>query len=100
GGGIGSSGYGSAKAGVINLTATMAMEWAPHNVRVNCIAPGTIATQGFFDTNENPEALKASVPLARFGSPEDVALAAIFLASDASSYVTGETLVVDGGLSL
>jgi len=100
GGSAGSSAYAAAKAAVINMTESMALEWAPYQVRVNCIAPGTIVTQGFLDTNEDPEALKARVPLARFGYPEDVGMAAVFLASDAANYVTGETLVVDGGLRL
>jgi len=99
-GSAGAGAYGSAKAAVNNLTATMAIEWAPYNIRVNCITPGTIETQGFLDTNEDLEGLKSMIPLARFGNPEDVALAAIFLASDASHYVTGEILVVDGGISL
>lgn len=92
--------YGAAKAAVNNLTISMAREWAPHHIRVNCIAPGTIETQGFLDTTENLEELKSTIPLAFFGNPEDVALAAIYLGSEAARYVTGETLVVDGGLRL
>ncbi|MFO7963463.1 MAG: glucose 1-dehydrogenase [Desulfobacterales bacterium] len=100
--GLGSGGgaYGAAKAAVNNLTVSMALEWAPHNVRVNCIAPGTIETQAFRDTNENLDELRSQIPLARFGKPEDVALAAIYLASEAGRYVTGEILVVDGGLRI
>jgi gluconate 5-dehydrogenase len=99
-GSAGAGAYGAAKSAVNNLTVTMALEWASYNIRVNCITPGTIETQGFLDTNKDLEGLRSMIPLARFGIPEDVALAAIFLASDASNYVTGEILVVDGGIRL
>jgi NAD(P)-dependent dehydrogenase (short-subunit alcohol dehydrogenase family) len=101
--------YGAAKAGLINFTATLAVELAPHNIRVNAIAPGSIATGGFLQLlNAEPGEVKPeekggllpSIPLGRYGQPEDIVGAAVFLASDASSYVTGQTLVVDGGLTI
>jgi len=95
--------YGAAKAGIINLTKTLAVEWAPYNIRVNAIAPGFIETPGAAKfAQENPALRQAQlkrIPLGRFGKPEDIAPVAIFLASDASAYVTGETIVVNGGLT-
>jgi NAD(P)-dependent dehydrogenase (short-subunit alcohol dehydrogenase family) len=90
--------YGASKAGVINLTRTLAaLEWAPH-VRVNCIAPGAIETPGLRETSSQQlgEAV-ANIPLGRMGQPEDIATAAIYLASDAAEWVTGITIDVDGG---
>ncbi len=93
--------YAAAKAGIISLTRTMAVEWAPHNIRVNCVAPGFIESHGVKQMKEGiPEIMKArlrEVPLGRFGEPEDVAGAVIFLASDASCYITGETIRISGG---
>lgn len=91
--------YGAAKAGVISLTKTLALELAPYNIRVNCIAPGRIDTPGTsqWKTPEVIEETRREVPLGRSGQPEEVACAALFLASEASSYVTGATIVVDGG---
>lgn len=91
--------YGAAKAGIVSLTKTLAISLAPYNVRVNAIAPGLMGTENvisFF--NSRPEML-AKVPLGRYGKPEEVVGAAIFLASDASTYVTGSTILVDGGLT-
>jgi len=93
----GLSAYGASKAGIVNLTKTLAMEWAPYNIRINCIAPGFVASEGFFQTTADPEALRVRIPLGRFATVEDIALPAIFLASDASDYITGETIVVKGG---
>jgi NAD(P)-dependent dehydrogenase (short-subunit alcohol dehydrogenase family) len=94
--------YGTAKAGIINLTKTLAMDLAPYNIRVNAIAPGLIATPGMLQLHEtDPEGLGVMVshiPLGRLGQPEEVARGVIFLASDASSYVTGATLLMDGGM--
>ena len=92
--------YGAAKAGIIHLTKTMAIDLARHNIRVNAIAPGFIATEGMLQLfGAHPEAVK-QIPLARLGQPEDIVGGVIYLASDASLYVTGETLVIDGGLAI
>ncbi|MBM4447178.1 MAG: 3-oxoacyl-ACP reductase FabG [Chloroflexi bacterium] len=91
--------YGAAKAGIINLTKTMATDLAKYNIRVNAIAPGYIATEGMLQLfGARPEATK-QIPLARLGQPEDIVGGVIYLVSDASAYVTGETLVIDGGLT-
>ncbi|MDO8491680.1 MAG: 3-oxoacyl-ACP reductase family protein [Dehalococcoidia bacterium] len=94
--------YGVAKAGVINLTQTLAMELAPLGIRVNAIAPGTVATalvEELFRTRpELREKRLKSIPMGRLGRPEDIAAAVVYLASDASDYVTGEVLAVKGGL--
>jgi 3-oxoacyl-[acyl-carrier protein] reductase len=93
--------YAAAKAGVINLTGALAQEWAEHNIYVNCIAPGLIntpMTQNTIASRFTPELLKARIALGRMGLPEEIAKAALFLASDDSSYITGVTLPVDGGM--
>jgi len=93
--------YGAAKAGVVDFTKTLAMEWAKHNIMVNAIAPGLIETEGVKAQMElDPEGVKEilkRVPLGRYGRPEEIAYVVIFLASEASSFMTGETLVVKGG---
>jgi NAD(P)-dependent dehydrogenase (short-subunit alcohol dehydrogenase family) len=102
--------YSAAKAAVIHLTKCVAMELGESNIRVNCISPGGIAT-GIFgkalglpteEAEESLEAIKQSLtalqPIHRAGLPEDIALAAVFLASDESTFVNGHNLVVDGGL--
>ena len=92
--------YGAAKAGVINFTRSLAQEWGKHNINVNCIAPGPIVTEGFMEIlkatgiTEPPPLHNA---LQRWGRPEEIAYATIFLASEASNYMTGETICVDGG---
>ena len=95
----------AAKAGVWNLTKTLAVEWAPLGIRVNCIAPGVTATEGasahLFPTEEIQAAMTARVPLRRFASLHDITSAALFLLSDTTAgYVTGECLTLDGGMSL
>jgi len=94
--------YGAAKAGVISLTKTLALELAPYNIRVNAIAPGYIDTPGTaqWRTPEVTEHRRSHIALGRTGQPDDVATVALFLASEASSYITGETVVVDGGVML
>jgi NAD(P)-dependent dehydrogenase (short-subunit alcohol dehydrogenase family) len=91
----------AAKAGVQAMTRTLAVEWARHGIRVNCIAPGPTETEGagaaLWPTEEDRRLLTESVPLRRFTTPEEVAAAAAFLLSDDASYITGDTLVVDGG---
>ncbi|MDY0074453.1 MAG: 3-oxoacyl-[acyl-carrier-protein] reductase [Acholeplasmataceae bacterium] len=98
-GNAGQSNYSSAKAGVIGLTKALAREFASRNVTVNAIAPGFIETDM---THKLPEeAIQTwanQIPLKRFGRPEDVAHAVLFLASEHASYITGHTLTVDGGL--
>lgn len=94
--------YGAAKAAVLSLTRTLAVEWASAGVRVNALVPGWIATdltEFARDHDEIGSALLARVPLGRWGTPEEVAGPAVFLASDAASFVTGHLLVVDGGLT-
>ncbi len=91
--------YAAAKAGAINFTKTLALELAPHGIRVNALAPDICVTEGLRALMP-PEAMERAtrtVPLARLGDPSDLAGAAIFLASELGRYVTGETLHVDGG---
>ncbi|HKX16656.1 MAG TPA: SDR family oxidoreductase [bacterium] len=92
--------YNASKAGVVQLTKSLAVEWAPFGVRVNAIAPGYIGTELTRQGLTNPE-WKAMwldmTPLHRIGEPSEIAPAAVFLASDASSYMTGAVLVIDGG---
>ena len=94
--------YSAAKAGVINLTKNLAVTYGQHNVRVNAICPGTIRTPIWQERVEaDPqifERLARWYPLGRVGEPEDIAKAALFLASDDAAWITGETLTVDGGL--
>jgi 3-oxoacyl-[acyl-carrier protein] reductase len=91
--------YGAAKAGLISLVQTMAVEWAPHAIRVNAIAPGHIVTPRLYDTPQRAEGYAASLlPMGRRGTPDDIGRAALFMASDMARYITGTTLDVDGGL--
>jgi NAD(P)-dependent dehydrogenase (short-subunit alcohol dehydrogenase family) len=95
----GSSAYGAAKAGLINLTQTLAVEWAP-KVRVNAISAGLVATDAADEYYGGPEGMvrvAATVPLGRFGTPEDVAGICLFLASPLAGYVSGANLVAHGG---
>jgi len=94
--------YCAAKAGVVNLTRSASIEFAADNIRVNCIAPGGVSTPivygGLGGGKEAADAALAKAqPLPRAGQPEDIAQAALFLASDESGFITGHTLVVDGG---
>jgi 2-dehydro-3-deoxy-D-gluconate 5-dehydrogenase len=92
--------YCSAKAGVVNLTRVLALEWAPHGIRVNAIAPTFIRTPLGEQTLKDEAFRKdilARIPLGRIGEPEDVVGSVVFLASPASALVTGHTLAVDGG---
>ena len=90
--------YGASKAGLESFSRTMALEWGPHGIRVNLVAPGTIKTPraGRDDLSGAAQA----IPLRRRGEPADIADAALFLLSDLASYVTAHTLVVDGGMSV
>lgn len=99
GGGRGAGAYAVAKGGLITFTKTLAKEMAPHGVRVNAIAPGMIDTP-FHETYMTPEMrskVSESIPLARFGTSEECAKVIAFLASDASSYIVGATIEVNGG---
>jgi NAD(P)-dependent dehydrogenase (short-subunit alcohol dehydrogenase family) len=95
----GSAAYGAAKAGLINLTRTLAVEWAP-KVRVNCVIGGLIATEAADDHyggSSGVEAVAATVPLGRLGTPRDVAGTCLFLASPLAAYISGATIEVHGG---
>jgi len=99
----GNPAYNASKTGAYGLTRTLAQAWAEDGIRVNGIAPGLVDTKLTKVTTDNPkrrEATIANIPLKRFGTPEDMAGAALFLASPLASYVTGQTLIVDGGLIL
>lgn len=95
-----SGAYCASKGGIIALTKEMVLEYAPKKINVNCIAPGVIKTAMTKDMITDPatkQFLESSTPYPRLGEPEDIAMAAIYLASDESDFVNGEVLVVDGG---
>lgn len=96
-------GYGAAKGGVVQVTKTLAVSWARDGIRVNAVAPGVVETNmtaPMMAFDELTDPLLARTPMGRFATPDDVAPAVLFLASDAARYVTGHTLVVDGGFSI
>ena len=100
---IGNPAYAASKAGAISLTKTLGQAWGPEGIRVNGLAPGLVDTKLTKVTTQNTDRLAgalATIPQRRMGLPADMAGAAIFLASPLASYVTGHTLIVDGGLSL
>jgi 3-oxoacyl-[acyl-carrier protein] reductase len=94
--------YGAAKAGVINLTASLGAQYGKNNIRVNCISPGHVKTPMTDELYRSRQELRAAqdriIPLSRYGLPEDLGKAVLFMASDLSSYVTGQTLLVSGGM--
>ena len=95
--------YNVSKAADFQLARNLAVEYGRHNVRVNCIAPGLIKTDFARALWENPETLKratSGTPLGRIGEPDEIAGAAVFLASQAASFVTGQAIVVDGGVTI
>ncbi|NQT35587.1 3-oxoacyl-[acyl-carrier-protein] reductase [bacterium] len=100
-GNVGQANYSASKGGVISLTRTLALELARSGITVNCIAPGAIMTPML---KEVPEDMRQKylerIPVKRFGTPEDIANLHLFLCSDAASYITGQTIFVDGGLSI
>jgi NAD(P)-dependent dehydrogenase (short-subunit alcohol dehydrogenase family) len=97
----GHSAYIAAKSGVIGLAKSAAVEYGSDNIRVNCVCPGAINTPMFLALQEAEPGLAGTArdrnPMKRFGEPEEIAAAAVWLASDASSYVNGHALLVDGG---
>ncbi|HKP56028.1 MAG TPA: SDR family oxidoreductase [Polyangiales bacterium] len=95
--------YGLSKAADMALARNLAVEWGPRNVRVNCIAPGLVKTDFAKALWENPSTYQAAVeryPLRRIGEPDEIAGAAVFLASRAGSFITGQSLVIDGGATI
>lgn len=95
--------YGAAKAGLISMVRSLAAELAPTDVRVNAIAPGIVETprmRQLFETTGRRAEFADAVPMKRLGTPDDIAGAAVFLASPLSSYITGQVLGVDGGASV
>ena len=101
-GNAGQSSYAASKAGIIGFTKSIAAELGSRNVRCNAIAPGFVETDmtSYLKEGEGADKYKANIPLGRFGSAEDIANVTLFLASDMSSYVTGQTISVCGGLNM
>ncbi len=100
-GNAGQANYAASKAGMIGFTKSLARELGGRGVRANVVAPGYIATDMTSDLSDDvKEAMSSSIPLKRPGSPEDIASAVAFLASDAATYITGHTLHVDGGMAM
>ena len=94
------SSYCASKGGVMQLTKSAALSLAPHNIRVNAVGPGSIDTEMLAGVNANPEAMKtvmSRTPLQRIGTPREIGDVVAFLASEKASYITGETIYVDGG---
>jgi NAD(P)-dependent dehydrogenase (short-subunit alcohol dehydrogenase family) len=94
--------YGASKAAVLSLTRSLAKEWGRAGVRVNALCPGWTATdlnRNLWEDEQTSDAMTASIPMGRWGRAEEMAGAAVFLASDASAYMTGQAIVVDGGLT-
>ena len=100
-GNAGQSNYSASKAGMIGFTKSFAKELASRNIRANVVAPGYITTEMTEQLNENVlESIKAETPLGRAGEPDEVSNTVLFLASDLSSYITGEVIRVDGGMAM
>jgi NAD(P)-dependent dehydrogenase (short-subunit alcohol dehydrogenase family) len=95
--------YAISKAADFQLARNLAVEWGPHNVRVNCIAPGLVRTdfaRALWEDAETLAASEARTPLRRIGEPEDIAGAAVLLASRAGRWITGQVIVIDGGVTI
>jgi 3-oxoacyl-[acyl-carrier protein] reductase len=96
-------GYGAVKAGVVQLTKTLAVAWAKHGIRVNAVAPGVVETnmtKPMMPYEQLTAPLLARTPMGRFATTDDIAPAVLFLASSAAAYMTGQTILVDGGFSV
>lgn len=92
--------YEASKGGINMMTQSLAIEFAPHGIRVNCVAPGAIEVERYADMeNYNPEQWSKSIPLERVGRPEDIAPTCLFLCSQGASYITGQVICIDGGLT-
>ena len=103
GGGPGSAAYATSKGAVVSLTKALAKELAPHGIRVNCVSPGLIGNTAFHARFTKPEVFKSAtgnIPLGRPGEPADVAKVIVFLASEQSSFLVGETIEINGGMYL
>jgi 3-oxoacyl-[acyl-carrier protein] reductase len=97
----GQANYVASKAGMIGLTKSLAQELASRNITVNCIAPGFIATPMTYALNDKQkETILARIPAGRLGTPSDIAAAALYLASEEASYITGQTIHVNGGMAM
>ena len=97
----GQGNYTASKAGMVGMLKSVAAEYARRNITANCIAPGIIASAMTDKLNEKQrEAIMARVPMARLGTPQDIASAAVYLASDEAAYVTGQTIHVNGGMAM
>lgn len=94
--------YGVTKGAMIQMTRLLAVEWAPHRIRVNAVAPGRVDTPSRADTYKDPQYIAGAlkrVPLGRFGTAAEIAAAVCYLASPAAAYITGQTLTLDGGVT-
>jgi len=94
--------YGASRGGIRQLTMSLADDWGPHGITVNCLAPGWFRTnqnKALYASKEWVEYLRDRIPVKRPGLPEDLEAAVVFLAAESSRYVTGQTLLVDGGIS-
>jgi 3-oxoacyl-[acyl-carrier protein] reductase len=100
-GNVGQSNYSASKAGLMGLTRTLALEWSRYNIRVNCVAPGGTDTRMTAGIPDNiRETIMQRIPLKRFATPDEIAATHAFLVSDDASYITGQTIFVDGGTSI
>ena len=98
-GNVGQANYAASKAGLIGMSKSLALEYGKKNIKINCISPGFIKSEMTEKINDNfKQTMLDKISLERFGIPEDIANAALFLSSDLSNYITGETLHVNGGM--
>ena len=98
-GNVGQSNYAASKAGLIGMSKSLALEYGKKNIKINCVSPGFIKSNMTDKINDNfKQSLQDKISLNRFGLPEDVANAVVFLSSDLSDYITGETIHVNGGM--